>query len=42
MSTWAVSCIVLSLICHGCFVGAIFAMMRTEERKRYKVAKQKA
>ena len=37
--TWIVNLIVLSLICHGCFIGAIYKMMQAEEKKRAKASK---
>jgi hypothetical protein len=36
MSTWIISCIILSLICHGSFAGAIYMMMEAEKKKRGK------
>ena len=37
--TWVINLIVLNLICHGCFVGAIRVMMKVEEKKRAKASK---
>jgi hypothetical protein len=34
MSGWVINLIVLNLICHGCFAGAIFMMMKAEDKKR--------
>ena len=40
MSTNAIiNLIILSLICHGCFIGAIRAMMKAEDKKRAKASK---
>ena len=36
MSTWVLNLIVLNLICHGCFIGAIRMMMKAEDKKRAK------
>ena len=38
MSVWVINLIVLSLICHGSFAGAIYMMMKAEEKKRAKPA----
>ena len=37
--TWVINLIALNLICHGCFVGAIYKMMKAEEMKRAKASK---
>jgi Na+-transporting NADH:ubiquinone oxidoreductase subunit NqrC len=34
-----INLIILSLICHGCFVGAIYVMMKAEDKKRAKASK---
>jgi hypothetical protein len=39
MSTWVINLIILSLICHGCFAGAIVVMMKAEDKKRGQTAK---
>lgn len=39
METWVINLIILNIICHGCFVGAIFIMMKAEDKKRAKAAK---
>ena len=37
MSTNAIiNLVILSLICHGCFLGAIRMMMKAEDKKRSK------
>jgi hypothetical protein len=36
MQTWVINLVILSLVCHGSFVGAIFMMMKAEERKHAK------
>jgi hypothetical protein len=36
MQTWVINMIVLSLICHGCFIGAIKIMMDVEAKKHPK------
>jgi hypothetical protein len=36
MQTWVINMIILSLICHGCFLGAIKLMMNAETKKRRK------
>jgi hypothetical protein len=39
MSGWVINLIILSLICHGSFAGAIRMMIKVEEKKRAKTAK---
>jgi hypothetical protein len=39
METWVVNLIILNIICHGCFIGAIRIMMNAEDKKRAKAAK---
>jgi hypothetical protein len=39
MDIWVINLIALSVICHGCFAGAIFKMMKAEEKKRGKASK---
>ena len=39
MSNWVINLIILSLICHGCFAGSIFMMMKAEDKKRAKAPK---
>jgi hypothetical protein len=34
MSGWVISMIILNIMCHGCFVGAIYMMMKAEEKKK--------
>jgi hypothetical protein len=34
MPAWMINLILLSLICHGSFVGAIVVMMKAEGKKR--------
>jgi hypothetical protein len=36
MQMWVVNMLVLSLICHGCFIGAIILMMKAEAKKHLK------
>jgi hypothetical protein len=36
MQTWVINLVILSLVCHGSFVGAIRMMMKAEEKKRAK------
>jgi hypothetical protein len=40
MSGWVINLIILSLICHGSFAGAILMMMKAEEKKRAKTAQK--
>jgi hypothetical protein len=39
METWVVNLIILNIICHGCFAGAIRVMMKAEDKKRGKAVK---
>jgi hypothetical protein len=34
MPGWVVNMIIVNIICHGCFGGAIYMMMKAEEKKK--------
>jgi hypothetical protein len=34
MSGWVINLIILNIICHGAFAGAIYMMMKAEEKKK--------
>ena len=36
MQAWVINMIILNLVCHGCFAGAIKLMMNAEAKKRAK------
>jgi hypothetical protein len=41
METWVINLIILNILCHGCFAGAIWKMMTAEDAKRGRTAKAK-
>jgi hypothetical protein len=38
MQTWVINLILLSIICHGSFAGAIYMMMKAEHKKHMKAS----